>query len=159
MHLVEELPIEEKVFEDAELRVAVGKLHIERIERGDDALGLCGSSVGGRLFGSTERRRTREVELTVFEVRHLREPRAQRVEPNHVRVHLADTQSERIDVLLKCAACGRDGFLLALELRSPLLDLDLRIRDSENARCPKPGEEARRTYHDGECSERGARAS
>ncbi len=85
------------------------------------------------LFGPAQRRRSVEIELPVLEVGHLREPPAERVETHDVRVHLAEPQSERVDVLLHRAPSGIELGFLGLEARLPFGHLGRRIGEAGNA--------------------------
>jgi hypothetical protein len=66
-----------------------------------------------------------------------------------VGVHLADTQRQRVEVLLQRAARAVDDGLLLRELVTPRGNLGLRVADTENARCRDATIEGRGTNQQG----------
>src|SRR5262245_54003190 len=133
-HLVAQLAVQHQVLEHRELAAAVIELLGEHVERADDAVDLHRLRVRERLFGAAERRGSREIEFAVLEAGHLSQASAERIEAHDVRIHLADAQCERIDVLLERAASAVDDGLLLRELVAPGIDLRLRVADAESAR-------------------------
>src|SRR5690606_17002268 len=109
--------------------------------------------VGQNLLGPAEGRRRREVELAVVETGHRREPGAERVEADDVRVHLPEPQGERVDALLQPATGLLEQRLLRLELGAPGLHLDGGIRQAVRVR-GMPADEERageKREREGEC--------
>src|SRR5690606_36024572 len=128
-NLVRELAVQQKILEDVELAGPVLELQREAVQRAQDSAQIELVDIGEKLLRAAERRRGAEVELAVIEPRHLREPRAERVEPDDVRVHLAEPERERVDAPLQAPAGLLEQRLLRLELGAPGLDLRARIRD------------------------------
>src|SRR5690606_6772107 len=128
-NLVRELAVQQKILEDVELAGPVLELEREAVQRAQDSAQIELVGIGEKLLRAAERRRRAEVELAVIEPRHLREPRAERVEPDAVRVHLAEPERERVDAPLQAPAGLLEQRLLRLELGAPGLDLRARIRD------------------------------
>ena len=91
---------------------------VEHVERADDAADLLKLGRGQRLFGPPSDGCGGEIEFAVLEARHLREPRAERVEPHDMSVHLAKTQSQRVEILLKRAASRRESTAAAQSPRA-----------------------------------------
>jgi hypothetical protein len=73
-----------------------------------------------QAFGTADGRLAIEIEFALVEIRHLGEPAAQRVETDHMCVHLADAAGERVEALLHIAAGRGDVGALLFELRAPL---------------------------------------
>src|SRR5690606_2082898 len=103
------------------------ELQREAVERAQDAADVELIGVRHELLRAAQGRRRREVELAIVEARHSRQPRAERIEPDDVRVHLAETQRQRVHALLQAAARLIEKLLLGLELGAPGRDLGARV--------------------------------
>ncbi len=88
-----------------------------------------------RLLRATERRYAREVELAVVEIGHLREALAERIEPEHASVHLAEAQRQRIEILRDRLSRRLERSLLLLEITAPDVHLRLGMRNTEMGGC------------------------
>ena len=78
-------------------------------------------------FRSADRRLAVEIEFALVEIRHVSEAAAERIEADHVRIHLADAAGERIEPVLQLTTRREYLRALLLEARGPLDHLFARI--------------------------------
>ena len=99
IHLLVQFAGQDQILQHAELLFAAGQLALQLVDHGREAGNLRRLAICG--LAAALRRRFAEVEFPVVQIRHPRQAPAQRIEPDDVRVHLADPHRERIDLVLQ----------------------------------------------------------
>ena len=102
VNLLVEVAGEDDVLERGELGVPQVHLALEAVEHVGEIGDLGADAVVG--FRAAGRRLAVEIELALVDVRHVREALAQRIEPDHVGVHLAEAHGHGVHAFLQLRA-------------------------------------------------------